>query len=135
VATAALVTKGIFWGLGRHIYYLSPVQIQNVVKYIVLMNAPVIVGVSLARASFCLFLLNTIGAERRVRLIIWITLILQGLVNVSQLILFYSSCGTHMNALWDVTVQAKCLPYTAMVNYLYFLGGLYPFLLGQKIMH
>jgi hypothetical protein len=126
VAAGALVTRGLHWGLGRHIYYLSPDQIQNAVKYIVLMTAPVVTGVMLGRISFCLFLLSTVGAERSVRATLWITLILQALVNVIAIILQYSSCGLHFSALWNHSIHARCLSYQSIYDYLFFLGGSYP---------
>jgi hypothetical protein len=127
VAASVLTTRGVHWGLGRHIYYLAPVQIQNAVKYVVLMDAPVVIACSLGRASFCLFLISTVGAKKAVRVILWVTLILQALINATQIVLLYCSCGLQMSALWDPSIPAKCLSYASMSDYLYFLGGLYPF--------
>jgi rhodopsin domain-containing protein len=135
VAAGALSNRGVHWGLGRHVYYLSPEQITNSLKYVVFMTAPGIFGIALGRASFCLFLLSTIGAEKRVRMVLWITLVLQMLVNVTAIILLYSSCGRHIAAVWDISIQAKCIPFTPISYYLYFLGGLCSFLLAAQIMH
>ena len=127
VGAGVLTTRGVHWGLGRHIYYLQPEQVQNTIKYVVLMDAPVIVASTLGRTSFCLFLLNTVGAQKSVRVILWVTIVLQLIINFLHIILLYCSCGVQMNALWDLSVHAKCLTYTSMSDYLYFLGGEYPF--------
>jgi len=123
VATGALSTRACYWGLGRHIYYLSPDQITNVVKYIILMIAPGVLAVALGRISFCLFLLSAVGVTRIVRVILWTLLILQALVNVTQIILEYSSCGLHIAALWDPTIHVKCIPFKSISDYLYFLSA------------
>jgi hypothetical protein len=127
VAAGALTTRGVHWGLGRHIYYLTPIQIQNAIEYVVLMDAPVIVACTLGRTSFCLFLLNTVGAKKSVRVILWVTIVLQAIINATHILLLYCSCGLQMDALWDLSIHAKCLSYSSMTDYLYFLGGLYPF--------
>jgi hypothetical protein len=127
VAAGALTTRGVHWGLGRHIYYLTPTQIQHSIEYVILMDAPVIVAATLGRISFCLFLINTVGAEKSVRRLLWVAIVLQILVNATHVIAFYCSCGLKINALWDLSIHAKCLSYSSMSDYLYFLGGLYPF--------
>jgi hypothetical protein len=132
VAGSAVITKGCYWGLGRHIYYLSPEQIPNAFKYgVIIMTAPLLVGGALGRISFCLFLLSTLGTVLSTRVALWITIVLQILVNGSANILLYSSCGTQVVALWDQTVQADCIPYQRRINYLYFLSGLHAHLRGN----
>jgi len=123
VAAGALTTRGVHWGLGRHIYYLTPTQIQHSIEYVILMDAPVIVAATLGRISFCLFLINTVGAEKSVRRLLWVAIVLQILVNATHVIAFYCSCGLKINALWDLSIHAKCLSYSSMSDYLYFLGA------------
>jgi len=123
VATGALITKSCSWGLGRHIYYLSGEQITNIAKYIILAIVPGVLAVALGRASFCLFLISALGVDPIVRVILWITLILQALVGVTEIILQYSSCGNHIAALWDPQIHAKCIPIVSIIDYLYFLSA------------
>jgi hypothetical protein len=107
-------------------YYLSEEQFMNAFKYgVVLMTAPLIIGTALGRISFCLFLLSAIGTAKATRVILWITIIFQVLVNGSANILLYSSCGLQIAAEWNPTIQANCIPYHSRIDYLYFLGGLY----------
>jgi rhodopsin domain-containing protein len=129
-ATGALVTRSCYWGLGRHIYHLSQEQIMNTFKYIVLATAPAVLAVALGRASFCLFLISVIGVDENVRVILWITLVFQALVSATEIILQYSSCGPHIAALWNPMIHVKCIPNQSVLDYIYFLSGLYPCLLG-----
>jgi len=120
VAAGAAMTKACQWGLGRHIYYLSPEQIMNVLKYTILLSGPMMLSVMLGRVSFCFFLLSTVGTENLIRVLLWTALISQVLVNICYIVVQYSSCGSHITALWDNTVHAKCVPYNTMIDYLYY---------------
>ena len=99
---------------------------MNTAKYSILLTGPVILSCVLGRASFCLFLLSTIGTNIRVRILLWAALISQALVNISMIILQYANCGSHITAIWDTSIHAKCVGFDTMVKYLYFMGGLYP---------
>jgi hypothetical protein len=120
-----LITKSCQAGLGRHIYYLSPEQIQNTMKYITIMVGPSIIAIMLARLSFCAFLLATFGPKKIARIILWAAIISQILINMSQFILQYASCGIHFAAQWDHTIHAKCVNFGIIIKYIYFLSGLY----------
>jgi hypothetical protein len=97
------------------------------------MTGPVILSLVFARASFCLFLLSVIGAKKYVRTLLWAALISQALVNISQVILEFSSCGSHITAIWDHSVPAKCVNFITIIDYLYFLSGLYHYSPGSVI--
>jgi hypothetical protein len=53
----------------------------------------------------------------------WFTIISQAVVNIATIILIYSQCGAHPQALWDSTVQAKCLNPQVQTNFSYFQCG------------
>jgi hypothetical protein len=104
---------------------------MNIIKYDILLTGPVHFSIVFGRASFCLFLLSTIGAKKYIRTLLWVTLILQALVNGAIVILQYSACGTNITSIWDHSVQAKCIGFHTIVNYMYFVSGLYSGLLGK----
>jgi len=118
-----ITTKACQWGIGRHIYYLAPEQIMNALKYSVFLVGPLNLCVILGRASICLFLLSAIGTEPRVRILLWAALISQAIVGVFFIILQYSSCGSHLTAIWDLKVHAKCISYHTMIKFIYFAGA------------
>jgi hypothetical protein len=70
VVSGVLNTKACQWGLGRHLYYLSLEQALNLQKYANIMVGPLVLSVTLARASFCLFLLSALGATGVIRTIL-----------------------------------------------------------------
>src|SRR5207237_4813553 len=72
-------------------------------------------------------LITAVGVEDIVRVILWFTLVFQALISVTQVVLQLSRCGHHIAALWDSTIHVKCVPYVAVIDYLYFLAGLYPY--------
>jgi hypothetical protein len=127
VVGGVLTTKACQWGIGRHIYYLTPEQIMNALMYSVLLVGPLNLSTVLGRASFCLFLLSAIGTNLHVRILLWAALISQALINMSMIILQYSGCGSHLTAVWDTSIHAKCISYSMMIKYIYFTSGPCPY--------
>jgi len=121
--TGVLITKSCQYGIGRHIYYLSPDQILNAMKYTTVMVGPLVFATMLARLSFCAFLLATFGPKKIARVILWIAMVSQVLVNLSQVIIQYAACGTHISTVWNRNSETKCVSYATMINYLYFLSA------------
>jgi hypothetical protein len=118
-----LITKSAQYGIGRHIYYLSADQILNAMKYSTIMVAPLVLATMLARLSFCAFLLATFGPKKIARIILWIAIISQVLVNLSQVILQYAVCGIHVTAIWNRNPEIKCVSFSVIIDYLYFLSA------------
>jgi hypothetical protein len=118
-----LITKSAQYGIGRHIYYLSPDQISNATKYSTILVGPLVLATMLARLSFCAFLLATFGPKKIARIILWIAIISQVLVNFSQVVLQYVICGTHVTAIWKRPPEIKCLNFSVVTDYLYFLSA------------
>jgi hypothetical protein len=92
-------------------------------KYTTVMVGPLVFATMLARLSFCAFLLATFGPKKIARVILWIAIGSQVLINLSQVILQYSACGTHITAIWNRNPSVKCVNYSTIINYLYFLSA------------
>jgi hypothetical protein len=92
-------------------------------KYTTVMVGPLVFATMLARLSFCAFLLATFGPKKIARVILWVAIGSQVLINLSQVIIQYSACGTHISTIWNRNPNIKCVEYRTMINYLYFLSA------------
>ena len=100
-------------GLGRQIYFLSPVQISEALKWL-LMSEPIgaLCGM-LGRISFAITLLRLLGPQDRVkRYILYGLIVIQFVGNGIFTIITYGRCGTHIRGVWDMSEDARkhCLP-------------------------
>lgn len=123
----ALLTASYKWGLGRHFYYLTDVQRFHAMRLLFLLQGWGIASPMFGRISFCFFMLHIFGNRKYEKASgqwpFWFTIISQAVVNVATIILIYSQCGAHPQALWDSTVQAKCLNPQVQTNFSYFQCG------------
>ena len=137
----SLITHAVSWGIGRHIYYLTPEETVNAIKFefiaqvrctnsltrylsltIRYSQTPGIVAPTLARISFAIYLLKFVGTSKFRRWILWSVVWSQAIVNIIQLILIFAQCE-HFAALWDPSVGGKCWSRKVQVYSGYFLGG------------
>jgi hypothetical protein len=123
VVQGALLTASYKWGLGRHFYYLDDEQRFHAMRFAFLLQGWGIASPMFGRISFCLFMLYIVGENRYMRLSLWFSIISQVVVNVATIILIYSQCGSHPEALWDPRVHATCLSPRAQTNFSYFQCG------------
>jgi len=76
------------------------------------------------RLSFSFFMLHIFGERKHNKFSaqwpFWFTIISQAIVNIATIILIYTQCGAHPQALWDPTVHAQCLSPQAQTNFSYF---------------
>ena len=122
------MTKAVSLGLGRHIMYLPLEQLQLTGKYCTLMGGVAFASTLFSRISFCAFLIQTVGTERNVRILLWACIVTQALVNSFGIILQYAICGSHMSVVWnyapdDPVFLANCIPFYRAVGYVYFSSG------------
>ncbi|PMD64179.1 uncharacterized protein K444DRAFT_482016, partial [Hyaloscypha bicolor E] len=119
----SLITHAVSWGIGRHIYYLTPEETVNAIKFEFIAQTPGIVAPTLARISFAIYLLKFVGTSKFRRWILWSVVWSQAIVNIIQLVLIFAQCE-HFAALWDPSVGGKCWSRKVQVYSGYFLGAL-----------
>jgi len=124
VVQGALLTESYKWGLGRHFYYLTDVQRFHAMRLLFLLQGWGIASPMFGRISFSFFMLHIFGERKHNKFSaqwpFWFTIISQAIVNIATIILIYTQCGAHPQALWDPTVHAQCLSPQAQTNFSYF---------------
>ena len=76
-----------------------------------------------ARISFCLYLLNFVGTDKRMKYLFWFFIISQFVVNVGTLVEVSASC-VRFAALWDPSVGGRCWSPRIQANVGFFQGGM-----------
>ncbi|PMD47082.1 hypothetical protein L207DRAFT_606140 [Hyaloscypha variabilis F] len=119
----SLITHAVSWGIGRHIYYLTPIETINAIKFEFIAQTPGIVAPTLARVSFAIYLLKFVGTSKLRRYLLWSVVWSQVIVNIIQIVLILAQCQ-HFAALWNPAVGGKCWSRKVQVYSGYFLGAL-----------
>lgn len=123
IITNALDTVGMHYGIGRHLYYLTPYQRMMAVKYDWISHAFAITATGLGKVAFALFLLRVIAANNKAqRWFLHGYNILLIAINIPLIIITYAQCSP-TKALWDPsTVGAKCWDPKVQATYAVFQG-------------
>ncbi|KAF2772411.1 hypothetical protein EJ03DRAFT_203606 [Teratosphaeria nubilosa] len=123
---ACFITVAEEHGLGRHIVYLTPQQRGHTLRWGMATLAPAFLSPMFGRMGFCITMLFLTGTDPRVKKWpVWVFIVLQFLVNVTGVILFFTQCGTNLYVIWDpdkeylyfdVCMNAKIQTYFQYAN-------------------
>ncbi|KAF2246309.1 hypothetical protein BU26DRAFT_461975 [Trematosphaeria pertusa] len=116
----ALLTEACRWGLGRHSRYLDRAEKYQTMKFIFLCQGWGVASPMFGRISICLLLLNFVVSNLRLKWFLWFLVITQAVVNILTIVLIYVQCGSHVSALWDPEVDAKCWSPLVQRNFGFF---------------
>jgi len=106
---AILLTESCDSGLGRHVIYLTgPDQLSDSLKY-GFMSIPLgFLSPMAGRISFCIFVLWIAGNDSRIKKWpIYVSMAVQVIVNLLQVIIWTAQCGTHLNYIWNPSKTAE----------------------------
>jgi hypothetical protein len=87
----ALLTVSLQNGLGRHIWFLQPDQINDALRFNYYTQGWGIAAAGVARISCCVFLLGFVSQYKHHRWPLWIFAILQGILTPFIIIVIYAS--------------------------------------------
>ena len=109
IVGSSLITLQVHAGYGRHVYYLSKIQLVETAKWTVSTQIPVVIGICFLKISVCFFVLrmisDTIEAIRRV--IVGFMTILSVLTVVNMLLLCLQCMP--IQGFWDPRIKAHCM--------------------------
>lgn len=84
-----------------------------------------IIGISLAKTSFCVTLLR-LATKRWHKILIWACIVTVNGFMWPCAITFFVGC-TPLEKKWDPTVEGTCVDNAPIVNFAVFAGGMYRF--------
>ncbi|KAK4033409.1 hypothetical protein C8A01DRAFT_19637 [Parachaetomium inaequale] len=108
VIHTSLLTAAAYSGLGRHTSSLSPEQVVNAMKFVVICQVFGIASPTFGRISFSIYLLRFVMFERKRRMLLHFCIWSQVVVNVLTAVIIYVQCGRYPSALWDRSIKATC---------------------------
>ncbi|CAD6594224.1 MAG: hypothetical protein ASARMPREDX12_008485 [Alectoria sarmentosa] len=99
----------VHWGLGRHLYYLSPVQRVQQEYYSLLSQVFCVNALTFAKISICLSYLRVLRGsyKKGLRLVCYATAVLVFAVNTVVIISFYAQCDPPAKS-WNQKIPGKC---------------------------
>ena len=97
------------YGLGRHMYYLKPDQVEQTFMWLWAAEPTNLFAVFLVRISISLFVLRLIPPKRIYRWTIWGTIAGLIISDVFVSIYYFFQC-TPIRKVWEPATQGRCLP-------------------------
>ncbi|KAF9243033.1 hypothetical protein DTO013E5_2566 [Penicillium roqueforti] len=124
IVGSALITVGIKYGFGRHVWDLNTTTaVPKVIMYDYLTQTFGIAGGTLGRISFIVFVIQLLGTRRSHRVILWVIVGLQIVTNVMLIIILFVQCPGHGSAIWTQNGKDKCWDYRVQAYYGYYQGS------------
>ena len=116
-------------GLGRHIEYLQPEQIKNVLLLTTIAEVLHTVGTCLVRISVCLFVLRLVpSTHREFYTYTYVLIAFFVVITVATFMLILLGC-VPIQGTWDREVKARCISRSAISVIARTQGGMFnPFL-------
>lgn len=130
---AGFVTSGVFYGLGRHEYYLTPFQrlVSHALGWADWIQT--FITLALVKISICLFLLRIVES-RMIKRGMYAIIAFTVLFTTIFVCLFLGICRP-LNAHWNVEVEGKCFSDIQIRDMLIAQGGESPTIIEIHVYH
>lgn len=117
-----MLTIGIKRGFGRNEDDLDSNSISKVVIFDYLTQTFGLAGGALGRVSFIVFIVKLLASRKWHRVVFWVFIGLQVVVNSMFIVILFVQCPGHGSAIWDHD-KPKCWNTLVQAYYGYFQGG------------
>ena len=97
------------------------------IKYSTISQAVVTLAATAGRLAFIIYLIELLAARKLHRLILWILVPCQVIINVISVFLLFFQCATHVDELFNPSKSSHCMSLDVQIDYAYFQGCRYPF--------
>lgn len=118
--SAALLTKGVDYGIGLHFEDMAPENIPVVAEYSYAAGFATVLGIAWSKTSFGLTILRISNGWRR--WLIWFIIISMNMVLIANAIMLYAQC-TPVRRLFDELSEGTCWPKIYGERYQGFCAG------------
>lgn len=118
-----MITRATQLGLGREVSSIDPTTVPKVILHDYLAQTFGLAGGALGRISFIVFIIGLLVQRLSQRVILWILVGLQVVVNTLFIIILFVQCPDHQSAIWDHSGKTKCWNVHVQAYYGYFQGG------------
>ena len=109
-------------GLGRHIYYLTPNMITNLVCYQVFSIIFILLSAAFTKASICIFMLRLFQRQKTLTWLVYGTLLAIFLSYLINIIVVPAQCRP-IQKIWDPSLPGNCWGPNVQIDTSYLQGG------------
>ncbi|KAJ5724386.1 hypothetical protein N7493_006114 [Penicillium malachiteum] len=120
---SAMMTIGIHYGFGQNVDNLSDERVSKVIMFDYLTQTFGLAGGALGRMSFIVFIIGLLVSRQWHRLVFWILIGFQLIINSMFIIILFVQCQGHASAIWEHSDKAKCWSTLVQAYYGYFQGA------------
>ena len=121
-AGSIMVTVGVHYGFGQKVGDLNATIVPKVIMFDYLIQTFGLAGGALGRVSFIVFIIGLLGAKMWHRIILWVLVGMQVVINSLFIIILFVQCPGHASAIWEHADKAKCWNTRVQAYYGYFQG-------------
>lgn len=118
-----MITLAIKMGFGQELSSINTPNVSKIIMHDYLTQTFGLAGGALGRISFIVFIIGLLVQKRSHRIILWILVGLQVIINSIFIIILFVQCPGHASAIWDHSGKAKCWDLHVQAYYGYFQGG------------
>ena len=118
-----MITLAIKLGFGQELSSINTPNVPKIIMHDYLAQTFGLAGGAMGRISFIVFIIGLLVQKQSHRIILWILVGLQIVVNCIFIIIIFVQCPGHTSAIWDHTGKAKCWDAHVQAYYGYFQGG------------
>lgn len=118
-----MITLAINLGFGQELSSINKPNVSKIIMHDYLAQTFGLAGGAMGRISFIVFINGLLVQKKSHRIILWILVGLQIVVNCTFIIIIFVQCPGHTSAIWDLSGKAKCWDPHVQAYYGYFQGG------------
>ncbi|OOQ84359.1 hypothetical protein PEBR_30614 [Penicillium brasilianum] len=123
VIGSIMITLAIKLGFSQELSSVNTLNVSKIIMYDYLAQTFGLAGGALGRISFIIFIIGLLVQKRSQRIILWILVALQVIVNSIFIIILFVQCPGHASAIWDHSGKVKCWDLHVQAYYGYFQGA------------
>lgn len=117
-----MITLAVKLGFGQELSSIDAPNVPKIIMHDYLAQTFGLAGGAMGRISFIVFVVGLLVQKRSHRIILWILVGLQLVVNCVFIIILFVQCPGHASAIWDHSGRAKCWDPRVQAYYSYFQG-------------
>ncbi|RAK99317.1 uncharacterized protein BO80DRAFT_478038 [Aspergillus ibericus CBS 121593] len=120
---AVLSNVAVDYGYGQTGSALELHREMNSLKYSTISQAVITLAATAGRLAFIIYLIELLAARKLHRIILWVLVPCQIIVNVISVFLLFFQCTTHVNKLFNPSQSNSCMSLDVQIDYAYFQGS------------
>ncbi|KAJ5682195.1 hypothetical protein N7462_005360, partial [Penicillium macrosclerotiorum] len=118
-----MITLAIKQGFGQEVSEIDTSKVSKIILHDYLAQTFGLAGGALGRISFIVFIIGLLVQRLSQRVILWVLVVLQVIINGMFIIIIFVQCPGHESAIWDHYGKEMCWNLHVQAYYGYFQGA------------